>query len=134
MFTKKVVLAVDDTTVNLIAVRDALDLYSNFIDLRLAKNSALALKALKSVKADLILLDIDMPDVNGFELMEIFKDIDYIKDVPVMFVTSSADHDSVIQATMTGAVDYIVKPFKPYLLRAKVAEALNLDLPKEFRI
>lgn len=129
---KKVVLAVDDITINLMSIRNALSIYSDFIELRLAKSSKLALDVLKNYHIDLILLDIEMPGISGFELVEMLKDMNNAKDIPVIFVTSNSDPNSVIKAFNLSAVDYVVKPVNLVALRQKVIQALNISLPPEY--
>ena len=121
MENRKIILVVDDSSANLQLCKGLLD---NEYDVRLAKSGKMALAALTRVRPDVILLDIEMPDMTGFEVLEtINKDPDN-KNIPVIFVTSHASEKLVIKAVGHGASDYIVKPFPPDLLRAKVKNAL----------
>jgi putative two-component system response regulator len=71
-----------------------------------------------------MLLDIEMPDMTGFEVMgEMSKD-QALKNIPVIFVTSHASEQLVQKAVGHGAVDYVVKPFNPDVLRAKIKSVL----------
>jgi CheY-like chemotaxis protein len=94
-------------------------------DVRLAKSGELALSVLKSTRVDLILLDIEMPDMSGFEVLEFIKKLPDIKDIPVIFVTSHVSTELITKALKSGAKDYIMKPFEPEVLLRKVYAALN---------
>jgi len=121
MEKRKIILVVDDSAVNLQLCKGLL---SDDYDVRLAKSGKLALAALARVRPDIILLDIEMPDMTGFEVMgEIGKNPDLI-DIPVIFVTSHASQQLVHKAVGHGAVDYVVKPFDPDVLRAKIKSTL----------
>jgi PleD family two-component response regulator len=114
---KKVIMAVDDMPSNLMKIKEIL---GNLYDVRLAKNAHMALSMLNRFDIDLILLDIEMPGMSGFEFMETCKE-DYTRSkIPVIFVTSHATKDFVVRAAQAGARDYIAKPFDPETLRAKV--------------
>ena len=124
MDNRKIVLVVDDSAVNLELCKGLL---SGEYDVRLAKSGKAALAALSRIRPDIILLDIEMPDMTGFEVLEaINKEFD-LKDVPVIFVTSHASEKLVIKAIGHGATDYIVKPFPPDLLREKVRNAFKTN-------
>ncbi len=85
-----------------------------------------ALKIVTTKDFDLILLDIMMPELNGFEVMEVLKKNSYTRDVPVIFLTAKADIDSITKGFELGAVDYITKPFHQAELVARVATHLEL--------
>ena len=123
MEARKTVLVVDDSAANLQLCRGLLgDLY----DVRLAKSGELALIALKRTSPDIVLLDIEMPDMSGFEVIDEMNKSPELKDIPVIFVTSHASEKLVVKAVGHGAVDYIVKPFAPTVLYEKVDNALRL--------
>jgi CheY-like chemotaxis protein len=119
---KKIILAVDDMSMNLRTIKVNLD---KFFDVRLAKSGELALAVLKSTRVDLILLDIEMPDMSGFEVLELIKKLPGLKDVPVIFVTAHASTELITKALKSGARDYVMKPFEPDVLMRKVYAALN---------
>jgi putative two-component system response regulator len=119
---RKVVLAVDDTIVDLRTVRNALD---KFYEVKVVKSSEQALLVLASTKIDLILLDIEMPGMSGFDILETIKKIPSTRDIPVIFVSSHVSIDLISQALKRGAVDYIVKPFEPGVLLKKTFSALQ---------
>ena len=89
-------------------------------------NSGLqCLRALQSgEKIDLILLDIQMPGMDGIKVMELIQKHDYWKLIPVIFLTASSDKGTVIKAGQMGAIGYIKKPFIPEDLVERVATAI----------
>ncbi len=123
---KKVILAIDDVSMNLAIIKNLLS--KNF-DVRVAKSGELALFILGTVKVDLILLDIEMPGMSGFDFIEIMRQIPEIKDTPIIFVTSHATLEVIGKATSVGAIDYVVKPINVHVLQKKVFAALKLPLP-----
>lgn len=125
MGDKKIVLAIDDVSMNLLIIRDIL---SKHFDVRLAKSGELALYILGSVKVDLILLDIEMPGMSGFDFLDVIKDIQNVKDIPIMFVTSHATVDFITRASKAGVKDYIIKPLDSTVLLKKVSQALDVKL------
>lgn len=120
---KKIILAIDDMSMNLRTMNIALE---KFFDVRLAKSGGMALSVLRTTKIDLILLDIEMPGMSGFEFMDMIKEVPRVKDVPVIFVTSHAYPELVARATKVGAKDYVTKPFAPEVLVEKVFTALKI--------
>ncbi|WP_168203442.1 response regulator [Oceanispirochaeta crateris] len=105
----KNVLAVDDTPENLKLLGHILsDKYS----LNFATNGAKALELVSIKKPDLILLDIMMPEMDGFEVCKILKSKPETSEIPVVFLTAKSDRESVIRGLSLGAVDYLIKPFE----------------------
>jgi CheY-like chemotaxis protein len=123
---KKVILAIDDMPPNLIAIKNIL---GSLFDIRLSKEGAQALALLKREKVDLVLSDIEMPGLSGFELLEIIKADPALARIPVVLVTTHASPGFVQRAVEAGAKGYVIKPFKPSLLLQKVLEQLGLDVP-----
>jgi putative two-component system response regulator len=121
MEKRKIVLAIDDSPANLQLCKGLL---GKDYDVRLAKSGTMALAALTRIHPDIVLLDIEMPDINGFEVMEEINKDPALAQIPVIFVTSHASGDLVTKAVGQGAVDYIVKPFSPDILHKKVKNAL----------
>lgn len=76
-------------------------------------------------KIDLILLDIEMPVLNGYTTLSTIRQNDMIKDIPVIFLTATATQQTVQAAIKLGVRDYIKKPFDPMELIAKIKSALN---------
>ena len=122
--SKKVILAIDDMPSNLIAIKNILEA---LFDVRLVKDGAQALALLKRDKIDLVLLDIEMPGYNGFELLQAIRDDLVLVHLPVIFVTTHASPSFTRRATEVGANGYILKPFKPSLLLQQVLEHLDMD-------
>jgi putative two-component system response regulator len=118
----KSILAVDDAHANLQILQGLL---SDEYDMRLAKSGKMALAALERVTPDLILLDIEMPEMSGFEVLDIINSNLRLKRIPIIFLTAHASREFVIEAAQKGAKDYIVKPFDPDLLRDKIKKALE---------
>jgi signal transduction histidine kinase len=119
-------LVVDDREDNLFSIEAILENQ----DYKIIKaNSGKA--ALKLLLADqdfsLILMDVQMPDLSGFETATIIYERDKLKDIPIIFITAhSYDEDYIFKGYRMGAVDYIYKPINPELLRAKVAVFVEL--------
>lgn len=120
---KQKILAVDDMGINLRTVKLALE--TDF-EVRLAKSGELALSIVASEKIDLILLDIEMPKMSGFDFMEKLKTNPKTTVPPVIFVTAHATPELLARAKIAGAVGYVIKPFDSEVLRKKVCEALGL--------
>ena len=127
----KKILIIDDTVSNLDILGNLLDKYY-VID---ATNGADALEILEDELVDLILLDIMMPDMDGYEVCKRLKNNLITKDIPIIFITAKADEDSIEKAYDIGGIDYVTKPFKPKELLAKVKRELYLqDLQKELKL
>lgn len=77
-------------------------------------------------KIDLILLDIQMPGMDGIKTMELIQKHDYWKKIPVIFLTAASDRDTVLKAGMMGAAGYVKKPFSPQDLLQRVIVTLEL--------
>lgn len=82
-----------------------------------------ALDTLKREEMDLVLLDIEMPKMNGFETFERMKE--FAADIPVIFLTASGQEDDVVSAIRLGAVNYLKKPFPPQELLMRVTQELE---------
>jgi putative two-component system response regulator len=120
---KKTILVVDDMPLNLTAIRTIL---RDDFDLRLAKSSIAALGMLNSVRVDLILADIEMPEMSGFEFADRLRnnaEHPEQKDIPVIFVTSHETPD-VIERMISCGAGYVVKPVIPRILLEEVTAAL----------
>jgi sigma-B regulation protein RsbU (phosphoserine phosphatase) len=93
-------------------------------NLTTAANGREALDLLRSRKFDLVLLDIMMPDMNGYEVLEHLKAED-LQNIPVIMISALSEIDSVVRCIELGAEDYLPKPFNPTLLRARVGASLE---------
>jgi len=89
-----------------------------------AESGMECLNYLKDNRPDLILLDIEMPVMNGIKTLEIIKENPDFDEIPVMFLTAAADVETVVEAGVLGVVDYIKKPFFPDELVKRVKNAL----------
>ena len=78
------------------------------------------LKMLEKNIPDLILLDIEMPEMNGYDVIKIIKNKEETKNIPVVFLTAKDDFESEFKGLSLGAIDYITKPFEPSLLLKRI--------------
>lgn len=117
---KKRVLVVDDDSMNL--ARTKIILGKDY-DVLLANSGVEALVKLKNEKIDLVLLDIDMPEMNGIETFERMKDL--ATPVPVIFLTASGLEEDVVSAIKLGAANYLKKPYRPQELIKRVVQELE---------
>ena len=123
------ILLVDDTAVNLeIAGRI---LKKENYDLYLADSGYTALGLIKDIPFDLILMDIMMPDLDGFETYKIIAKNKKYNNVPVIFLTAKVDIESVVKGFELGAVDYIRKPFNEMELKTRVRNHIELKKMRE---
>jgi putative two-component system response regulator len=118
------VLLVDDTAANLQVLRQTLD--GCGYRLLIAKDGKTALSIVKKTLPDLVLLDIMMPDMDGYEVCQRLKSDESTRHVPVVFLTALADAEDEARGLALGAVDYITKPINPDLVRARVGNHLEL--------
>jgi len=118
------ILVVDDVAANLRLLGEVLQQHHYHITF--AMGGKQALERLESVEPDLILLDLMMPEVDGFMVCEILKKKPKFNNVPVIFLTASHDEDHLLRAFKKGAVDYVKKPFNSGELLARVATHLEL--------
>ena len=118
------ILIVDDTPTNLDVISEALS--DAGFDVAIATSGERALQQLERRSADLILLDVMMPGMNGFETCQHLKTNPKTCDIPVIFMTALSDTDSKVQALEIGAVDYITKPFQEKEVLARVKTHLQL--------
>ncbi len=90
-----------------------------------AEDGAAALNMLKSAKFDFVVSDINMPNMNGFELLAAVKKDDTLKHLPVLMVTAEARKEDIVRAAQDGAAGYIVKPFTKATLEEKVQKIMQ---------
>ena len=88
-------------------------------------NGAEAVTAVVEVKPDLILLDVRMPKVTGYDACRQIKQIDQVKNIPVVFLSAKGQEQEIAMGKEAGAVDYILKPFAPEELVRRIAEILQ---------
>lgn len=121
---KKVVLIVDDEPANINLVAEILH---NLYEIRIATNGMTALSMIEKAKPDLILLDINMPQMNGYEVAAKLKSSEETTNIPFIFLTAKSDAQSIVEGFNHGAVDYISKPFSKEELLARVETHLKLN-------
>jgi two-component system chemotaxis response regulator CheY len=90
-----------------------------------AEDGAVALNMLKNTKFDFVVSDINMPNMNGFELLGHIKNDDSLKHLPVLMVTAEARKEDIVRAAQDGAAGYIVKPFTKATLEEKVQKIMQ---------
>jgi putative two-component system response regulator len=112
------IMLVDDNTSNLLIGKTAL---AKDYTVMTVGSAEIMLKNLTTFKPDIILMDVDMPEMTGFEAIKILKENPETCDIPVVFVTAMRENSSELEGLRLGAVDYVTKPFSPPLLRLRVA-------------
>jgi len=90
-----------------------------------AEDGAVALNMLKANRYDFVVSDINMPNMNGFDLLKAMKAEDSLKHIPVLMVTAEARKEDIVLAAQTGAAGYIVKPFTKATLEEKVQKIMQ---------
>lgn len=120
---KNTILVVDDQPNNLKVIASVLN---QEYKLLVANSGYNALAVLDSEKPDLILLDVMMPEMNGFEVCERIKNVEILRDIPIIFLTAKADIEDIQKGFEVGAVDYITKPFNLAELKTRVNSHLKL--------
>lgn len=130
------ILVVDDNDMNRDLLLRRLD--SDGFHLSMAGNGEEALDLLRAQSFDLVLLDIMMPVMDGYETLEVIQKDPQLRRIPVIMITALDDVDSAVRCIEMGAVDYVTKPFNPVLLRARVDASLDRkrmnDLEEERRV
>ncbi len=119
------VLVVDDTKTNIDILVDAL--HSEY-EVSVAMNGKSALQIVKTDPPDLILLDIMMPDMDGYEVCRRIKSEPKTSGIPIIFITSMSEIQNKTKGFELGAVDYITKPFDVLEVKARVKTHLSLML------
>jgi response regulator RpfG family c-di-GMP phosphodiesterase len=123
------ILMVDDTPENLYSLEAILEAPGR--NLIKANSGPEGLKALLKNDISLVLLDVQMPGMDGFEVAEIMRSNPKTKNVPIVFVTAiSKDQKYVFKGYQTGAIDYLFKPLDPVILASKIDFFLSLDMQR----
>lgn len=120
---RKKVLVVDDLADNIDILRSIL---TDTYDVLVAKSGIMALKILETQTPDIILLDIMMPNMNGYELCQLIKQEPKTSHIPIIFITAMTSAEDEEHGFSVGAVDYITKPITPRTTLARVASHLAL--------
>lgn len=122
VFNKKNIVAVDDSG---LVLKMLIKVLGEKYELHVFNGGRRALQFLKDRTPDLIILDIDMPEINGYEMLKMIKEKEHLQNVPVIFLTSNNDRNHVVKAVAGGAKDYVVKPIDEDILMEKVHAALE---------
>src|SRR6266566_3753259 len=122
--TEAALLVVDDIEDNRFALSRRLA-RQGYLNVTTAADGRQALELLNSRPFDLVLLDIMMPNVNGYEVLAAMKADERLRHIPVIMISAVDELDSVIRCIELGAEDYLPKPFNPTLLRARVGACLE---------
>ena len=117
------ILVVDDSVTNLKLAEQTLKPYYK---VTLLVSGEQTLKFLSKNKPDLILLDIKMPGMDGFETIKAIKDNEFTKDIPVIFLTAISESASELKGLKMGAIDFIAKPFVPEVMLRRVSMQIEL--------
>ena len=121
---RQTILIVDDAEMNRMMLSDMLGDQYDYVE---AADGREALRILeKNVSIDLMLLDINMPEMNGFEVLEEMNRYHWIQEVPVIMITAEESVESMEHAYSLGVTDYIPRPFNVYIVRRRVENTLNL--------
>ena len=123
------VLIVDDNKQNLMVLGDIMD--GCGYETGFAMNGRQALEYLAQESPDLILLDVMMPEMDGYETCRILKDTPEHKDIPVIFLTAKVETEDIVKGFEAGGVDYITKPFNSLELKSRVKTHLTLKRAQE---
>ena len=126
---KDIILIVDDNPNNLKVVAGVLK--EKGYNFRMAKSGKLALSILEKTKPDLILLDVQMPEMDGFETCKRIKRDESNANIPVVYLTANTDSDSINKAFSSGGVDYVTKPFNPVELIARIKTHIQIKKQAE---
>jgi PleD family two-component response regulator len=121
---QKKIIAVDDIPENLAAIRNML---KNLYEVYPCSSALKMFELLEHVKPDLIMLDVGMPDMDGYEAIKKLKSDDRYREIPVIFLSTMSDEKSEMEGLKLGAVDYIHKPFVTPLLLQRIKIHLSMS-------
>ena len=124
---RKKIVIVDDNVSYLSMVRNLL---KSFYSVYPATSAEVLFSIMEKSIPDLVLLDVDMPEMNGFEAIVLMKENPRYKDVPVIFLTAKDDEKSASKGLDLGAADYITKPFYGSLLLRRITNILLIEQQK----
>jgi len=122
-YQRSKIIVVDDNITNLTACKSILKPYYAVYP---AQSAIKLFELLEVVQPDLILLDVDMPHVNGYEAAGLLKSNEKYRNIPIIFLTARRDEESELKGLSLGAVDYIFKPFVSQLLLRRIETQLSL--------
>jgi len=120
----KTIFIVDDNATNLVTAKTALaDTYKTYA----LPSAEKMFQLLEKITPDLILLDVEMPEMDGFEALSVLKADEKLKSIPVVFLTAKNDAESEIRGFEMGAIDFINKPFSPPVLIKRIETHIGID-------
>jgi len=122
---RQTILIVDDMQANIALLSELL---ASEYSLKIAKNGVKAIDIARTGDVDLILLDVIMPDMDGYEVCKILKSDEKTRDIPIIFVTASNESSDEENGFLLGAVDYITKPYKPAAVLSRVKTHITLKM------
>lgn len=125
MTNRAKILIVDDDPLN---IRNAVRILKEEYDVVYATSGEKALEILEKDIPQLILLDLHMPGMNGFQVLERMKKEEKLQDIPVIFLTADSNQSTEVQGLLAGARDFIAKPFMDEIVKQRVKNILELDL------
>lgn len=128
MCEQQIILAVDDNPVNLKLLQGILGGEYKVIT---ASGGVDAIGICTTKHVDLILLDVMMPELDGYEVCQYLKDFEKTKDIPIIFVSAKVELDDEKKGLSLGAIDYITKPISAAIVKARVRNHMNLHLHQE---
>jgi two-component system cell cycle response regulator len=117
------ILVVDDNRLNRLMIARGLEQQGHSVEL--AEHGRQALDMLQVEPFDLVLLDIMMPEMDGYQVLERMKGDQVLRDIPVVVISAVDEMESVVRCIEMGAEDYLPKPFDPVLLRARISAGLE---------
>ncbi len=129
--SRSTILIIEDEAVN---IEILVEMLRSKYELKIAYDGAMGIKIAKKILPDIILLDIEMPKMDGFDVAWELKNNDETKDIPIIFLTSKTDKEVIIAALSSGAVDYVIKPYFKEELEARIANHLKARLLKKVKI
>jgi len=126
-FSRKKIIIVDDNVSYLSMVRNLL---KSFYEIYPAPSAEKLFTVMEKFIPDLVLLDVDMPQMSGFDAIMLMKESPRYKDIPVVFLTAKDDEPSAVKGLDLGAVDYVTKPFFGPLLLRRISNILLIEQQK----
>ncbi len=120
----KHILIVDDNKMNLVSAKNAL---ADDYKVTAVTSGVQALKFLEKNVPDLVLLDINMPEMDGFEVMTQLRERKECSNIPIVFLTADSESETESKCLEAGAMDFIAKPFVPLVMRSRIARILELE-------
>lgn len=119
------ILIVDDTPANIDVLRKFM--IESGYDISIAPDGNIALKIINNNKPDLILLDVMMPGIDGFEVCQKLKANDDTKNIPIIFVTAKTETEDIVRGFEVGGIDYIAKPFQREEVLSRIKTHLQIQ-------